>query len=334
MPARRWRAIETNSVINCDVMESLAQIPDDSIALVLTDPPYNIGKAAWDTIDNYVDWCGRWIAECERVLKPNGILAFWHNDIVQTSKIICWVDDNTSFRFNSFGLWHKPYHRRMAWSNVKESSSLRSFFNIFEWFVAFEMSEDKDHTGLERVLSNPTCFASLKCWYAGELERLGLTNKDVAQAYIAATGKKPYMLRHYFQNSQFDIPTQEVWEKVYEPLGFNKKYSALRAEYEALRPPFNKLSGEPYSNYFRDPEEKQKNGKRLPHPCMKPLTILEKLIQTYSNPGDIVLDCFLGSGQTAIAAEKHGRKWIGIEKDATYCKLAAQRIAEAREVKS
>ena len=71
-------------------------------------------------------------------------------------------------------------------------------------------------------------------------------------------------------------------------------------------------------------------GKTLPHPCMKPLNILERLVQTYSRDGDIVLDCFMGSGQTAIACERLGRQWIGIERDVGYCKLAEQRIKEAR----
>ena len=97
-----------------------------------------------------------------------------------------------------------------------------------------------------------------------------------------------------------------------------------------MRPPFNIVAGQDYSNYFRDEEEVEKMGKTLPHPCMKPLNILERLVQTYSREGDVVLDCFLGSGQTAIACERLGRQWIGIERDAGYCKLAEQRIKEAR----
>lgn len=322
--------MELNKVHNIDVLDGLGRMPDGSVNLVLTDPPYNIGKAAWDTIDNYVEWCGKWLKECERILKPNGILVFWHNDFVQTSQLVAWINDNTRMSFNSVGLWHKPMFRNMAWKNRAEKSNLRSWFNVFEWFVAYEMNGEDDHTGLDRVLSNPSCFLPLKQWYASEMDRLGLTKKDIAAAYTEATGRKPHMLRHYFQNSQFEIPTRKVWESVYEPLGFNKSYESLSDEYEAMRPPFNIVGGQDYSNYFRDEEEVEKMCKTLPHPCMKPLNILERLVQTYSREGDIVLDCFMGSGQTAIACERLGRQWVGIERDADYCKLAERRIKEAR----
>ena len=322
--------MELNKVHNIDVLDGLNRLPDGSVNLVLTDPPYNIGKAAWDTIDNYVEWCGKWLKECERILKPNGILVFWHNDFVQTSQLVAWINDNTRMSFNSVGLWHKPRFRNMSWENRTEKSNLRSWFNVFEWFVAYEMNGKDDHTGLDRVLSNPSRFLPLKQWYASEMDRLGLTKTDIAAAYTAATGRKPYMLRHYFQNSQFEIPTKKVWESVYEPLGFNKSYESLSDEYEAMRPPFNIMGGQDYSSYFRDEEEVEKMGKTLPHPCMKPLNILERLVQTYSREGDVVLDCFLGSGQTAIACERLGRQWIGIERDADYCKLAERRIKEAR----
>ncbi|MBV8758000.1 MAG: site-specific DNA-methyltransferase [Deltaproteobacteria bacterium] len=59
----------------CDVMELLGRLPDRSVDLVVTDPPYNIGKDEWDdlgSLDAYVDWCDRWLAEVARVLAPHG----------------------------------------------------------------------------------------------------------------------------------------------------------------------------------------------------------------------------------------------------------------------
>jgi len=58
-----------------DVMELLGAIPSDSVDLVVTDPPYAIGKAEWDefrSLDAYVDWCDGWLAEVARVLAPHG----------------------------------------------------------------------------------------------------------------------------------------------------------------------------------------------------------------------------------------------------------------------
>ena len=55
-----------------DCMESLRRIPNNSIQLVVCDPPYNINVAEWDEFDAYVDWAGEWISEVERVLSPSG----------------------------------------------------------------------------------------------------------------------------------------------------------------------------------------------------------------------------------------------------------------------
>lgn len=62
------------------------------------------------------------------------------------------------------------------------------------------------------------------------------------------------------------------------------------------------------------------------HPTQKPVALFEYLIRTYTQPGDTVLDNCLGSGTTAIAAERSGRRWIGIERDEGYYNAALARI--------
>ena len=66
------------------------------------------------------------------------------------------------------------------------------------------------------------------------------------------------------------------------------------------------------------------------HPTQKPVALMEYLIRTYTNPGDVVLDNCMGSGTTGVAAANTGRKFIGIERDPTYFQIASQRIRDAR----
>jgi site-specific DNA-methyltransferase (adenine-specific) len=63
-----------------------------------------------------------------------------------------------------------------------------------------------------------------------------------------------------------------------------------------------------------------------PHPAQKPEKLLAKVILASSNPGDLVLDPFLGSGTTAAVAKKLGRRYVGIEIDPVYCRLAQKRV--------
>lgn len=62
------------------------------------------------------------------------------------------------------------------------------------------------------------------------------------------------------------------------------------------------------------------------HPTQKPEKLVAKLVLASSNPGDIVLDPFLGSGTTSVVAKKLGRRYIGIELDEAYCCLAQKRL--------
>jgi len=74
-----------------------------------------------------------------------------------------------------------------------------------------------------------------------------------------------------------------------------------------------------------------KNQKQ--HPTQKPVALMEYLIKTYTNEGDVVLDFTMGSGTTGVACANLGRKFIGIELDEGYFSAAAERIKTAYEAK-
>lgn len=70
------------------------------------------------------------------------------------------------------------------------------------------------------------------------------------------------------------------------------------------------------------------------NPCVKSLRLMSYLITLVSRPGDIVLDPFSGSFTTCIAADRMGRRWIGIEKDLEYVKIGKARLkAETAQTK-
>lgn len=62
------------------------------------------------------------------------------------------------------------------------------------------------------------------------------------------------------------------------------------------------------------------------HPCAMPLSMAERLIAMFSDPGDLVLDPYAGSGTTLVAARLLGRRAVGIERDRNYCDLAVRRL--------
>ena len=67
-------------------------------------------------------------------------------------------------------------------------------------------------------------------------------------------------------------------------------------------------------------------GQRNSHPTVKPVNLMSWLVRMVTPPGGIVLDPFLGSGSTAVAAVGCGFEWIGIERDPEYVAIAEQRL--------
>jgi site-specific DNA-methyltransferase (adenine-specific) len=84
------------------------------------------------------------------------------------------------------------------------------------------------------------------------------------------------------------------------------------------------------TNLWRIPSLKGTAREKCGHPSQKPLPLIERIVRSSSDAGDLVLDPFLGSGTTAVAAERHGRRWVGIETDPAYVRMATARLAATR----
>jgi site-specific DNA-methyltransferase (adenine-specific) len=121
--------------------------------------------------------------------------------------------------------------------------------------------------------------------------------------------------------------------------------SAVREPYDAktvaeyLRDPRYKdrvarerhlAAGKFATNLWRIPSLKGNASEKYGHPTQKPVKLIERIVLSSSDPGDLVLDPFLGSGTTAVVAEQLGRRWLGIEQSRNYVRMAQKRIKEKR----
>ncbi len=321
-------------LLHGDCLELMKDIPDKSVDLILTDPPYNIGKAKWDKIPNYVEWCGKWFIECQRVLKDNGSFYWWQNDIVQIAQLMEWLRNNSEFVFNSFIVWDKGDFRAMGWKNPSEANNLRSWFNTCEYCLYYTF---QDKTGLEQIL--PACFEPYLDYMTSEKNASGMNNKSINDL----TGYVGIACHWFWLESQRRQPQPAFiseqayrklqstgrWEKPYESLrdeyeSLRQEYESLRQEYESLRYTHNLDTN--HNNVWHSHEHN--NGKQ--HPTQKPNDLMERIIKTSSNPGDTVLDLFMGSGSTGVACKNLNRNFIGMELDDKYFEIAKRRIEEEK----
>ena len=323
--------IELNRIYNEDCLEGMKRIPAGSVDLVLTDPPYNIGIAEWDKIPNYIEWCGKWFIECQRVLKDNGSFYWWHNDVAQIAQLMEWIRQNTRFVFNSFCIWDKGDFRALAWKNPSEKNNLRSWFNTCEYCLFYTF---QDETGLSTVMLDTNNFQTMRRYFKGLREYTGLNKKQILERIGQSAD-------HCFRwnSSQWNMPTPETYQQLIDVFDIDewegfREYESLRQEYESLRQEYESLRythnlDTNHNNVWRSQE--RNNGKQ--HPTQKPNDLMERIIKTSSREGDIVLDPFMGSGTTAIACISTNRNYIGFELDKHYCEIAEERIQKTNEKK-
>ena len=77
-------------------------------------------------------------------------------------------------------------------------------------------------------------------------------------------------------------------------------------------------------------QERLKKGGQKVHPTQKPEALLYRILLACTQPGDVVLDPFFGTGTTGAVAKRLGRRWIGIEREPGYCAAAIERITDAQ----
>ena len=309
---------------NEDCLEMLKSIPDKSVNLVLIDPPYNIGKDKWDkwkTVEDYVEFMGKVFLEIQRVLKDNGSFYFFHNDFLQIVELQNWINKNTDFIFKQLLVWNKRFNEasnKGFLDGFIEVDKLRNYQKMVEYCLFYTF---QDESGFKKVKEDLNNFTTLRQYFKDIQNYLGLNKKQI----IDMIGQKAdHCFRH--SSSQWDLPTSETYNQLIDVFKINeyegfKEYEELRQEYEELRYTFN---NQKIHHSVMNYEIAKKQG----HVTPKNTDMLEYLIKTSSNENDIVLDCFMGSGSTGVAALNTNRKFIGIELDKVYFDIAKNRIEE------
>lgn len=319
-------SLELNRVYQFDCVEGMRLIPDKSINLICIDPPYNIGKDnswdKWETSDGYIVFMSEVFKECERVLVDNGSFYFFHNDFEQMAELQVWLKQNTRFVFNSFVVWDKGDFRALSWKNPSEHSNLKSWFNTCEYVMYYTFQDNvNSKTIKDDFVANNNPFRK-------EITR-ARKEAGLSITQVAEKGKFYGKVNHGGAVTNwekgYNIPLKDQWELMKSFLPINVEYEELREEYEALLYTHNLDKN--HNNVWRYNTENK--GKY--HACQKPLSIIERIIKTSSNEGDIVLDCFGGSGTTFLASERLNRKWIGFEREPKYIEITNQRLEAVQD---
>ncbi len=252
-------------LIQGDCLEEMKKIPDGSIDLTVTSPPYDNLR----TYNNSLDWGEHvWkpvLQELFRVTKKGGVVVWIVNDATMNGS-----ESGTSFKqalyFKEIGF---NLHDTMIYQKVNYVPLTHNRYEQSFEFM-FILSKGKPKT------FNPIM---IPCKQAGKVEKYGLERRQ-------NHGSKHAM-------------------RLYDETEF-------KATKETKIAP----------NIFAYTLGREKTG----HPAVFPELLAQDHILSWSNEGDTVLDCFMGSGTTGKMALLNNRKFIGIEKDEKYFEIAKQRL--------
>lgn len=122
--------MNTNKIILGDVIKVLRTFPEESIDLIVTDPPYNIGVNYGKNKDkrkDYFEWCVKWIKQCERVLKSNGSL-YIINYPENNARVFSESLRQTNLIFRNWIVWHYPTNTGHSPKNFTRSQRSILFY--------------------------------------------------------------------------------------------------------------------------------------------------------------------------------------------------------------
>jgi len=285
------------------------KIKSGSVDLILTDLPYGVVKMK-ESAGNYkvLNTAETW----DKAIEPKSIYEIANRILRKNGKMILFSQEPYTSRMITEAIPNVPFSYRAIWEKNDFANGLgvnKAMVSFYEDILIFSKTHD-----LER--SHP-----LIDYFMSELQKTLMNQSDINKLL----GNK--MGGHYFTNGvQFCIPTETNYNKLQETGYFQKPYSEIKAIDEQFKNEFASTFNLWEGNKYKSNILKYKKDYNGYHPTQKPVLLLEDLIKTFSNEGDLVVDLTMGSGSTGVACKNTNRSFIGIEKDENYFKIAEQRI--------
>jgi len=287
-----------------DCVEVMKEMPDDSVSLILTDPPYHstkkgniYGDRAFKEDEHFLEWMIACSREWQRILRPNGTLY-----VFCSSKMAARLEVALSDFFRPIAqiTWTKPNLPGYdGWKGKMKKEALRSWYPHSERILVFEHGAYGSYEAYRR--------SPMGQYLRDQRQKAGLT-MNVLTEMVGAYGKVNHGGAVANWEAGRNIPSLDQYKKICEALesyGVEKMVSY----FDLVRPMF--LNGEiEFTDVWNYPSARPFRGK---HPAEKPREMLREAILASSYPDDVVLDCFAGSGSTAVAALEVGRRAVAIE---------------------
>lgn len=316
-----YRPQKDAAILKGDSLELLKNIPDHSIELIVTDPPYHstnkkniTGDTQFKKDEDFLNWMEKFANEWKRVLKFNGSVYCFCSSQMEYQLIERFRKE---FNILSTITWTKPSKPGYdGWRHKMKKESLRQWYPASERIIFMAPKYGNN-------LFNSYFGAKLRSWR----KIVGLSGHDLTEI-TGAYGKVNHGGAVSNWEAGRNIPSREQYSKIVSAL--RERYvdnKILFPVYEDIIRPFNVDGTMQYTDIWTFENVRQHRGK---HPAEKPIDLLQNAIKASSYLDDIVLDTFSGSGATAVAALSLGRKSISMEIEDKWVQSSVDRLSSTQ----
>ena len=295
-------------------------MPANSVSLILTDPPYHstkksniYGDTAFTEDQHYLDWMTEYAVEWRRVLKPNGSL-FCFCAMQMSARLDVMLSKD--FNMLSHVVWTKPNDPGFdGWKGKMSKEALRQWYAHSERILFAEPAVEGN------LFRSP--FAEMLRDYR---KQSGLSMHELTEV-TGAFGKVNHGGAVSNWEAGRNTPSRDQYEKMRTAILDTGKVKSMPSYEDAVRV-FSMDASKEFTDVWTFPSVRPYKGK---HPAEKPAEMLEHAVEATTSPGDIVLDCFAGSGSTALAALKLGRRTVAIEIESKWIPQITARVQSVCE---
>ena len=315
--------------------EDVAKLMDGVKAdMVFTDPPYGMKKESEGVLNdnlNYedlLDFNRQWIPLTFGALKDNGS---WY----------CWGIDEPLMDIYSNILKPMQKENKITFRNLITWDKGHGLGQLSDGFRMYPIADEKClfvMCGVQGFNNNADnyyeAWEPIRKYLADQKQAMRWNDADITRITGVTT-----VARHCFGKSQWEFPTEEHYNEMREACRIGGEYKAFKREYEEIKREYEEIKRDWYSTraYFNNTHDNQNNVWHFDrtsqeerkdtggHATPKPIALCSRAIKSSSREGEIVLDCFGGSGSTLIACEQLNRKCFMCELDPRYCDVIIKR---------
>ena len=344
-------------VVNADCLDAMKRMPDNSVDAIVTDPPYGLdfmGKN-WD---HGVPGIEFW-KEALRVAKPGAhLLAFggtrtYHRLACaiedagwEIRDCVMWVygsgfpksmdiskaidkklgaESEEAKKWSGLGTCLKPAYEPVIMARKPVEGTVVD--NVLKYGTGgINIDGCRVPTGGERVIVHDAPVGSFA---GGEQGRGSSRNNDGNIVYREVAGRFPANIIHDGSDEVLELFPDTGKSGVAVRHNSGGCTFGGKSKKPLMQDMSYNDSGSAARFFYCPKASKKEKGKENVHPTVKPIELMKYLVKLVAPKGALVLDPFMGSGTTGVAAVEIGRRFIGIEKEPEYFKIAEDRIEKA-----